>query len=554
VVHRIAAGEVIERPASILKELIENALDAGAQSIRVEAQEGGKRSLCVWDDGAGIHPEDMGLLFSSHATSKLKDIEGLFGIESFGFRGEALASIGAVAKVRIFSRPRGWIEGRVVSIEGGHKEEPKPFGCPEGTGVEVRNLFYNTPVRYKFLRSQDIEYSHLFEVLTRFAISHPNLRIDFFHNQRHELNLAPARDNLERISSFFGDELAGSLIRVESSIPPYTLKAYLAPPRFSRLNPRHEFIFLNNRFIRDRVLTRAIHEAYRELIPHGRYPVVFLFLEVAPGEVDINVHPTKIEVRFRQVWRLHDFILNTLREKLLQSELAPHVTPKDLGPSLREQTSKAIMDFFTGVSKERHLPPMETLPSGAPRFLQLHHTYIIEEVQDGIVIIDQHALHERYRYEELKKEFGSHELTRQYLLVPIILRLTPDERGLLEEHRSLIESIGLEFDDFGADSIAIRTVPVLLKEEDPAKLMQDILDMVSEAGNLERDKPFIEQALRLLACRSAVRAGDNLSPDELRYLLKIREQLEQDQTCVHGRPISIKLTLEDLQRLFRRDR
>jgi DNA mismatch repair protein MutL len=544
VVNKIAAGEVIERPASVVKELVENALDAGASEVRVDIEEGGRKLVRVSDNGAGIAPEDLPLAFAPHATSKLAGADDLFRVATFGFRGEALASIGAVSRARIASRS-GDRDGAEIVVENGEVSPPRPAAAAPGTVVEVRNLFQNVPVRRRFLRSIEIETEHVVDALARFAVAHPETRFDLQVDGEHRHALAPA-DRRGRIAAFFGDELAGALVEVEAE----DFHAFIAPPMHSKVNAKGVWFFLNGRFIRDRVLLRAIHEAYREMIPHGRYPVAFVFLRVAPGEVDVNVHPTKIEVRFRSVWKLHDRLALALREKLLASDLAPRLLPRELADAPPEG-ARAVLDFFgrdPGVASAAVMEPPPLLATGR-RVFQLHNRYLVEEVPDGLRVIDQHALHERVMLEEFRRQYARAAIARQRLLIPAVVAVDRERRALLDDHRELLESFGVEFDDFGPDSVAVRAVPALVAEQDPVLLLQDFLDLADDAAP---DVPLLERALEFMACRAAVRFGRKLADEEIARLLQDAAGLDYSSSCAHGRPTAIKLTLDDLERFFHR--
>lgn len=575
VVNKIAAGEVIERPASIVKELIENAVDAEARRITVEVEEGGKRLIRVADDGNGIAPDDMPLVMKSHATSKLKDIDELLRIDTLGFRGEALSSIGAVAEVRIVSRQRESAEGCELRVSPGNDEEILPAASDVGTMIEVRGLFLNIPVRKKFLRNVEIEYNHIYEAVMRFAIAYPEIRFDLKRDGVPDFTLPPCKDVRERIGHFMGKELMDALIEAEAASPQCKLKGYLATPPFAKLSLRNQFIYLNGRFIRDRVLTRAVNEAYKEMIPHGRFPTAVLFLEMSPGEVDVNVHPTKIEVRFRNVWRLHDLIIETLRAKLLRSEITPTLTSDQLRGFSSQPTTAAvgartqeIINYFTNEGPQQYQPALSApiadasapagrdILHGGRRFTQIHDLYIIEETEDGIVIIDQHALHERAMYEELKRLYSSADMPRQRLLIPMVVELSAEERNAIEDARLMLEAMGIEFDDFGHHSAVVRTMPAILKDMDPVSLVKDFVEMWMEKGESrgagDEALSLIEETLHFMACRSAVKAGRKLVPEEIERLLALRESLEYSQTCVHGRPTSIRISLEELEKLFER--
>jgi DNA mismatch repair protein MutL len=542
VVNKIAAGEVIERPASAVKELVENGLDAGAGEIRVDVEEGGRKLLRVTDNGSGMEPADLPLAFAPHATSKLATADDLFRVSTFGFRGEALASIGAVARVRLVSRTAQG-EGVELIVENGVAGEARPAAAAPGTIVEVRNLFQNVPVRRRFLRSIDVETEHVVETIARFAIAHPEVRFDLFVDGERRYALPPA-DRRTRIGIFFDEEVARSIKEVEAP----DFHAYLALPQASKVSAKGLYFFLNGRYIRDRVLLRAVSEAYRELIPHGRYPVAFVFLKLPADEVDVNVHPTKIEVRFRSVWKLHDRLAAALRAKLLEGTLDHHLPPERATPE--STPAKEVVDFFT---REPDLRTAELaarpLVTTGRRVFQLHNRYLIEEVEDGLRIIDQHALHERVMLEDFRRQFAGAAVARQRLLLPAVVTLTKEQRIRLDEQRELLDSFGVEFEDFGRDAVAVRAVPALVADHDPVKLLTDFLDEEAEA-DLEMD-PF-ERALEFMACRAAVKFGRKLAEEEIVRLLQDAAGLDFSATCAHGRPTGIRLTLQDLERFFHR--
>jgi len=550
VVNKIAAGEVIERPASAVKELIENALDAGASEVRVDIEEGGRKLLRVTDNGHGIAPDELPLAFAPHATSKLATADDLFRVSTYGFRGEALASIGSVSRVRLLSRtPKG--EGAELVVENGAASPVMPAAAAPGTIVEVRNLFQNVPVRRKFLRSIEIETEHVVEAVSRFAVALPGVRFDLFVDGERRYSLAPS-DRRGRIAVFCGEEVARALKEVETS----DFHAYVAPAQHSRINAKGLHFFLNGRYIRDRVLLRALNEAYRELVPHGRYPVAFVFLTLPSDEVDVNVHPTKIEVRFRSVWKLHDRLASTIRAKLLEGTLDHRISPERLadrsGPPgvLPGMPAREVVDFFTR-EPDLRLPeiPARPLVTTGRRVFQLHNRYLVEETDDGLRILDQHALHERVMLEEFRKQFSTASIAKQRLLLPAVVTLTKEQRARLDDQRELLDSFGLECEDFGRDAVAVRAVPALVAEHDPVTLLTDFLDLAREA---EPEVPLMERALEFMACRAAVKFGRKLADEEIARLLQDAAQMDFSATCAHGRPTGIKLTLEDLERFFHR--
>jgi DNA mismatch repair protein MutL len=586
-VNQIAAGEVIDRPASVVKELVENALDAGARRVLVEIEEGGRKLIRVSDDGTGIAPDDIPLAFAPHATSKIASAEDLFAVRTLGFRGEALASVASVSHLALVSRVRGAAEGASMEVRGGEAGPVKAAGAAEGTVAEVRNLFFNVPVRRGFLRSVSVEFSHVAEAMTRFALAHPGVRFELRHDGRVELALPPAEDPRPRIARFFGEDLAKGLLVARSVDAPFPFTAWLAPPAFSRPGLQGLYVFLGGRFIRDKSVTHAVREAYRELVMEGRQPVAFLYLDLPPSEFDVNVHPTKIEVRFRNGWRLHDRLVEVLRAELVKADLIPAVPvkpPAALPGYDPARVQGAILDFFSRAGGGAPSPSPAAfapappaggepaaapgpapagpagMPGSVPRRWQVHGRYIIEEVPDGIVVVDQHALHERVRLEAIRLQWEKDAIVRQRLLVPAVVELTPRDLPRLEECRAALESFGVEWEDFGENTVVIRTVPDFLRDADPARLLRDFLDEAAEAverpegaaGREAAAAGLVDEILHFLACRSAVKAGESLAPAEVDALLADRERLENAATCAHGRPVALRLTLADLERYFKR--
>ncbi|MHC4605989.1 MAG: DNA mismatch repair endonuclease MutL [Planctomycetota bacterium] len=554
VVNKIAAGEVVERPASLVKELVENALDAGAKHVRVDVEDGGRRLVRVTDDGAGIAGEDLPVAFESHATSKLESADDLYRVTTLGFRGEALASIGSVAQVRLKSRKHGTEGGAEIEVDAGQRADVRPAALPEGTDIEVRNLFLNVPVRRKFLRKPRVEFEHVHEAVARFAVAHPEVRFDLAHNGIPVFNLPSASDVRERIAHFFGKDLAGALMEVRSDEPPARFRALIAPPAFSKLTLKGQYVYLNGRFIRDRIVTRAINESYREALPHGRYPVVFLFLEVEPGEVDVNVHPTKIEVRFRNVWRVHDRIVDRLSRAVLGSDAPRDARPAVAPPGPPPDVYREVVDFFSSPTREERAPA--PLVTSGRRFFQINDRYIVEEADEGIRIFDQHALHERVMLDRLRRAYSSGDLPAQRLLMPAVVTLSPARIDLLEEHGEVLRSFGIEAERSGPGSVAVRAIPAALRDDDPASLAEDLVERIEEHGESERKAghriALLEPLIEFLACRSAIKFGNRLSPEEVAHLLEEAAALDFAGTCAHGRPTVVELKLDELEKLFER--
>jgi len=586
VANKIAAGEVIERPASVVKELVENSIDAGASRIELQLEEGGRKLIRVTDDGSGMDAADVAMCFRRHATSKLRTSRDLFFITTLGFRGEALPSIGAVAQVRLVSRQRGADSATEIQVVGGKMGEPRAAGAPHGTTVEVRNLFYNTPARQKFLRSPKTELGHVLDMIARVALPHEQIHFVVSNDGRTLLNAPPASSRRERVAAFVGADLAGALLPVAGGEGPLSVEGLIAPPAHSRTSTAMQFIFLNRRYVRDRALGSAIRQAYEGLLPRGRYPALFLFLQMDPREVDFNVHPTKIEVRFRQGRRVFAAVLDALRSALAAADLAPALRPSpghaprpaELVPASWDdvRASSAVTRHATRITSLTFTEPPEHLedartqpralpaepfaaPAARPTFFQVHDTYIVEETPDGFRVTDQHALHERVLYEELLARSAGAGVEAQRLLMPEVVPLSPAEAAVAAELLEPLRSLGIEAAEFGTGTLAIHAVPRLVSDLDVAQLVHDLLASLGEeeqaAGEpgcsaVERHR---RRLARALACKAAVKAGDRLRESEIQALLARRAALgPRAETCPHGRPTALLFTLGDLERQFHR--
>lgn len=590
-IDKIAAGEVIERPASVVKELIENSIDAGANQIKIETEEGGKKLIRITDDGFGIASDDLSLVFASHATNKIETDTDLYHINTLGFRGEALASMAAVSQAQIISQPATQTEAWEVTCQAGQASKPQPGAGAKGTTVEVRNLFFNIPARVKFLKSTPVELSHLTDVVTRYALAYPAIRFDFIHNHENIMNLPPTENLIERIGYFFGSDISQSLIKAESDQDKTQLVVYSSNPAYTKPNARSQFFYLNRRYIRDRVIFRSVARAYSDFIPAQRYAIVFLFLTMSTEEFDANVHPTKIEVRFRNGWVLHDLIIKTIRKSLMnqpeisQSILTPSdtVTPSDAQLPEDSRVLQAMVDFFAGQKSQpstipfqpsgKHptsaAPPVSGMPQQAPsyqpipkpafpgerRFFQLHNAYIIEEVTDGFIVIDQHALHERILYNRFKRDFQDVKIYRQQLLIPVTIELEPAQFALLDEARKYLTRLGFEIEEFGRNTISVRAVPTLVTQVDLTELIQESFNSIGETGGTQATVPedtVMDSLVRLMSCKAAIKAGERLNDEQILALLNQRQQTDYSLTCPHGRPAVFKLTLDQLAKYFQR--
>ena len=630
-VNKIAAGEVVERPASIVKELLENSFDAGAARVAVEIEDGGKKLIRVSDDGCGIPADELALAVAPHATSKIAQEEDLYAIATFGFRGEALASIASVSQMEIISRPHDAIAGARLEIAGGRIQPVAPASAPAGTVLSVGNLFFNTPARRKFLRTASTELGHITEQFTRIALAHTGAQLTLTHNSR-ALYEMPARQSLrERIAVLFSRDLADSLIAIQRNDRGVTIHGLIAPPQQSRPSSQHQYIFLNDRHIRDRFITHAIREAYRGLMEINRQPVVFLFITLPPDRVDVNVHPAKTEVRFADSNTVHSQVLAAIRDQLLGSDLSvpmrsesltdsdsryshpPAVTEVKESPTQRqERIRQAMADFFKStpppssgagpnqypsrtpfsthktptfrqpapISEPVH-PPAKTSassaaaapteptvppghrftsdesdtsgPKGAPlNFLQIHNSYLITESDEGVLIIDQHALHERVIFEKLYAQLNQGPLASQRCLIPETLDVTAEQLAAWEEACDIFEQLGIIIEQFGPRSLAVQGFPCLLDKVSPSAFVADLLDLlIAQAGRVNREE-LLHHLLDVMACKAAVKAGDPLCPDEISSLLAQRHLIDRAGKCPHGRPTTIRLTLSQLEKQFKR--
>jgi len=581
VANKIAAGEVIERPASIVKELVENAIDAGSTRIELQLEGGGIKLVRVTDNGCGMDADDVRMCFRPHATSKLRTSQDLFFITTLGFRGEALPSIASVAQVRVVSRQHGSPEGASIEVSGGTFEEPRPASAPEGTTIEVRNLFFNTPARQKFLRTPKTELGHVMDMITRIALPHEHIHFIVTNDGKTLVNAPASEDRRDRLAAFFGAELAKDLLAVDGGDGPIRVEGFCAPPARSRASTANQFLFLNRRYVRDRALTRAIREAYEGLLMPRRFPILFLFLQVDPREVDVNVHPTKIEVRFRQARRVYVSVLGALRAALAAADLAHPLEPAGPMPTSWEDVRRTVPRSYSPGSgggappapglpfapPPDHLEDARTMPrpvpSGPPSelfgtpaaqpFFQVHDSYIIEEIPEGFRVTDQHALHERILYEELQRRSAEAGIESQRLLMPEVVELTAGEAALAAEVADQLGALGIEVEEFGENTLAVQAVPRLLGDVDVPELIHDLLTELAEnesATTLERKR---HQLLSTIACKAAIKAGQRLRPSEIQALLSRRDTVgPATETCPHGRPTSLVFDLDTMERRFKR--
>ncbi|MGA2443793.1 MAG: DNA mismatch repair endonuclease MutL, partial [Tepidisphaeraceae bacterium] len=549
-VNRIAAGEVIERPASVVKEMVENSIDAGAAHITVEIEDGGRALVRVIDDGCGIPANELRLAFAEHATNKLQTDDDLFCIATMGFRGEALASIGAVSQARLLSRTSDQPIAYEVYDRGGLIDQPQAAAGNVGTVVEVRNLFFNTPARRKFLKGSTTEFGHISEALLRLAVPHPEISFQLSHNGRATLQL-PSDTPRRRWLAAWPEDFAELGLPLEVRDAEIALVGLIGLPELARPVAKHQFFFLNGRPIRDRFIQHALREAYRGLTEPGRHPAAILLISIPPQDVDVNVHPTKSEVRFRDSSRIHGLILSGVREKLLGSDLAPSaIATPSMAPSAtdpqRVELRQRLAEFFKSALPDSS-PPAESASSPSPAPLspvplsssspspaqlspvhlstsaiQLHNSYLVAESEDGLIIIDQHALHERIMYEDLLARLSRGPLESQRLLIPLPIPANDRQQELLEQIQPLLARLGIEASSIGPDAIAVHAFPSFLERLDPADFLGELLERgEQEALDLNHEE-LLHEVLDMMACKAAVKAGDPLSPAEIEALLARR--------------------------------
>ncbi len=704
IINKIAAGEVIERPASVVKELLENSIDAGATRIELVIESGGLDLIRISDNGCGIEADQLPLAIASHATSKLQTADDLFDVHSLGFRGEALASIAEVSHLTLRSRVASEEAGAELQVRGGEADPVVPIGTAVGTVLEVRHLFFNTPVRRKFLRSAQTEASHVIEAFTRIALAYPHVHMTLQSGTRQLFDLPGTHNMVERIAKFFGSEIADALISVDSEHEGIHLHGFVTDPAVSRSNNRMQYLFLNGRHIRDRSLQHALGEAYRGLLMVGRFPVCFLHLNMPAQLVDVNVHPTKLEVRFQEGGKIYSQLLQTLRHRFLSTDLTARVRGSELSRSTGSATegqglnalgpngsssasamdasyapilsrdddrwsahadrmtasprqpdpARPMLPLRTDIPEFRPFPtagglaatlagstarlhpqdpaygafpnsgshtapgaagplpqtasawdpnfrvnrdittdstdgdetrsadanyagldhaigshePGDESPDAATRIsqthgpqsavrgshlgFQIHNRYLVTQDEHGMVVVDQHALHERILYEQLRKKLESGELESQQLLVPEPLDLSPAEAAAAIESKELLSKLGINVEPFGGDTILMTSYPAMLANMRPAEMLRQVLQPLMEGGKEPSARDLTDELLNMIACKAAIKAGDKLSPEEITALLEQRYHYQDTHHCPHGRPTALFFSREQLDKMFKR--
>ncbi len=574
-VNQIAAGEVVERPASVVKELVENSLDAGAQAVEVDIVAGGQKLIRIRDDGRGIPAAELQLALSRHATSKISSLDDLEAVASLGFRGEALPSIASVARLSLCSRTVDDKAAWQVEADGGVISQPRPAAHPQGTTVEVHDLFYNTPARRRFLRTERTEFGHIEKWMRRLALSRPEIAFTLTHNQRAVLKLPAAKDvdaERQRVAKICGDAFAEQCLAVEREVEGIALSGWIALPTFNRPQPDLQFWFVNGRSVSDKTLAHAVRHAYRDVLFHGRYPAYVLNLTMDPRGVDANAHPAKHEIRFRDGRRVHGVVSQAIglalgdtrpgghevrpipmtRERVFGQESMP--LPRSPAPSAVREALGAYRAMATAPSLA-DVPDQSTeVPPLGFAVAQLGGVYILAENRDGLVVVDMHAAHERITYEKLKSSFDDRSLVRQPLLVPEIVSVAESEADVAEASGEALAQLGLVVDRTGPTLVTVREIPALLRNADIESLLRDVLSDLAEAGHSHRVASESEEILATMACHHSVRANRLLSIDEMNALLRDMESTDRADQCNHGRPTWTTITMAELDRLFLRGR
>ncbi|MEI7036898.1 DNA mismatch repair endonuclease MutL [Fulvimonas yonginensis] len=590
-VNQIAAGEVIERPSSVVKELVENSLDAGATRIEVDIEQGGARLIRVRDDGDGIAPDDLPLAVASHATSKIGSFDDLEHVASMGFRGEALASVASVARFALTSRTRQGEAAWRLEVDGGRMQAPRPAQHPVGTSVEVRDLFFNVPARRKFLRAERTEFAHIDDLLKSLSLARRTVEFRLSHNGRPLRLFKACADDaaaLARVAEVLGEDFPSQSLRIEHAAAGMRLSGWVGLPTASRAQADGQYFYVNGRLVRDRVVAHAVRQAYADVLFHGRHPAFVLYLELDPAGVDVNVHPAKHEVRFREQRLVHDFLFRSLHEALAQTRAGQGVAtvhaepepalasaagmgyadaPSSARPAQFAQSrlslglrDEPLADYaaLLGEPRAAALPLPAADAAEAPplgfAIAQLKQIYILAENAHGLVLVDMHAAHERITYEKLKAGRACSNLRSQMLLVPLNLSVSAKEAAAAEEHAEALAEWGLELSRSGPSTVVVRRIPALLEGADVSQLARDVLAELAQHGSSRRLQELENELLSTMACHGSVRAGRRLTVPEMNALLREMEATERSGQCNHGRPTWVQLSLGELDRLFLRGR
>jgi len=584
VINKIAAGEVVERPASVVKELIENSIDAGATDIFIDIEEAGRRLIRITDNGSGMSNEDARTAFLRHATSKITDDTDLESIRTMGFRGEALSSIASVSRVRLQSAMKGATSGALIEIEGGNVKAVSEAAAPQGTTLEISHLFFNTPARRKFLKSPATEFSHILTGVSRQAMAHPSIRFRLTHNKKTVLELSPSLSIRERAYQLYGEEIAGNLIEFTGGGDSVHVHGLIGRPGTSRADKTYQDFFVNRRAVKNPSLTHALYSACGDMLMRDRHPVAFIFIEIDPALVDVNVHPAKAEVRFRNQSQLHDLVRDVIREGLrgtgetVRSENADrikeaiadfgmrnagyHFTPEGRGVFSHPLPLRERTEVRGDVTSGSNIAPVAGLlfqsavhnPQSEMLFplAQIHDSFIIAQSREGMAIVDQHAAHERVLFERLQDQFGAGQVPVQDLLVPDQVELGPAQSSMLAEYLPELSKLGFMVEDFGNGTFVIKAVPALMVGADYRQLLLDILDEVNVHGKSGKMDEVRDEMLSVMACHPAIKVHRHLERPEMEKLLADLFKCRMPHTCPHGRPTIVRFSLVEIMKMFKR--
>ncbi|MGF7397142.1 DNA mismatch repair endonuclease MutL [Thermoanaerobacterium thermosaccharolyticum] len=595
-INKISAGEVVERPASIVKELVENSIDAGSNNITVEIMDGGIPYIKVSDDGCGMDEIDAVLAFGRHATSKIKSINDLFNIETLGFRGEALASIASISKVLLKTKEENSLYGTLINVEGGKIIKKVKCGCPKGCSIEVRDIFYNTPARRKFLKRPSTEAMYITDMVAKIALSRPDISFKYIKDKKIELQTSGNNSVRDVILRLYGDELYSSLVQSEYTNEYLNVKVFLCKPSYTKGNRNMQILFVNGRFVKNKVYNVAIEEAYKTLIPINRYPVVITYINIDPRKIDVNVHPTKLEVKFSDEKEIFDSIYNTIKNALNKSNLIPVVkyekkftfsdvdkdykheqtqinqfegTTKEITnhsgdvPLIKDETISSSNgsnqniyfdnDKISETVQDKYISNFNSLPDNNDDKYKLigvlFSTFIIVEKDDMVYLIDQHAAHERILYERFMSKYNN--VQGKQTTIPILVNIEPGDEEIINENIELFNKLGYKFESFGNNSIILREVPVILGQPESRQLFIDIIDKLRN-GDFNKDIKLKEESIIMMACKKAVKAMDKLSKEEIKSLFDELKITENPYTCPHGRPVIISIKKYEIEKMFKR--
>lgn len=567
-INKIAAGEVIERPASIVKELIENSIDAGAKKIFIELKEAGKSLIKITDDGAGMSKNDARLSWQRHATSKIKNANDLFSIHTLGFRGEALASIAAVSSLAITTREDDSVSGSKITIRAGVLVSEEDAGCPKGTEIEVKDLFFNTPARKKYLMAMEAEMPYVTDIVTRYAMINPGIHFKLVHNGRELINYPSTRDWLSKINFIYGSRVSRELISVDSGVGNFHITGFISKPVLSKSTKDDQAIYVNKRFIKkNNTISSAINDAYHTLMMVNRYPVAIINIDVPAEKTDVNVHPQKSEIRIQHEKELYQAVFDSVKLSLGKNDIVPEVLKEETDRKLREFSPAAIADYIANEKEKKHIYPVEDTKQqllvkedDTAEFARLpemkilgivNKTYIIAETEGNLFLIDQHAAAERILYEKFSEQLKAKKVDIQEILTPELVEVTPKQFSLAVQNLDFLSGLGYKIEEFGNNTLLVRAIPVILGRQFDKLLFIDFIEELSEKNRPETLESFFHAKIARMSCRTAIKAGDDITLPQIKKYIQGLDDAKV-YTCPHGRPIMIKWSFYELEKMFKR--